>query len=253
MQLLSMINIMHTSSRKIEYIVKGTSDRNIILFPGANNSFHTYRKVIDLLSQDFTVYCPNYPGFGKTTKPKTHTLLEYVNFASEFINELNLEKYSIMGVSFGTYLTAELLTVRPHLQKQIDLLIWGSPMIKLRTYRIIGMISRYAQHEWQSRTVKEKNLLPSILAPENLHAPIQQFRHTKMILELAPNPELFDAITSKILVVVGDKDRVVDSGFTINLFSDNTNITMKRYAHLGHDTFAQIGNELNKSMLEALS
>lgn len=108
----------------------------VVLLHGEISSLHTWDKWIETLSQDFRVIAIDLPGSGLTSAPHCikdtrDTCPENLTFAyiqhtfEFFIEDLKLDKFSLVGSSYGGYLAA--LYALDHPQK-LDKLILISPL-----------------------------------------------------------------------------------------------------------------------------
>lgn len=65
----------------------------------------------DRLAEHFTVYLPDLPGYGRSTRPTwARNVRDMVALAGLTLDELELPTSSIVGLGFGGYLAAELAT-----------------------------------------------------------------------------------------------------------------------------------------------
>jgi pimeloyl-ACP methyl ester carboxylesterase len=107
---------------KINYKIAGHGPAILILH-GWGGSSHSWSKVQEILAQDnFEVICPDFPGFGKSQNPpKPWGIDDYVNFLSDFVRKLNLEKFFLVAHSFGGGLAARFLSYFPEKVKALIL------------------------------------------------------------------------------------------------------------------------------------
>jgi len=87
---------------KINYKILGEGKPFLILH-GWGSKSDNWQKIGELLSlKGIKVIIPDLPGFGASDNPKTAwSLDDYCDFIEEFIKILNLEKFSLLGHSFG--------------------------------------------------------------------------------------------------------------------------------------------------------
>gem|GEM_PF-163496 len=108
----------------------------VVLLHGEISSLHIWDKWIETLSQDFRVIAIDLPGSGLTSAPHCikdtrdtcaeNLTLHYIQHTFEFfIEDLNLDKFSLVGSSYGGYLAA--LYALDHPQK-LDKLVLISPL-----------------------------------------------------------------------------------------------------------------------------
>ncbi|MBR4950224.1 MAG: alpha/beta hydrolase [Clostridia bacterium] len=85
----------------INYEIKGEG-YNVVLLHGWGASIESFRPVIDALSRDYRVICPDLPGFGKSDEPKNPFSTEdYAEFVIEFLKALQIENPVLVGHSHG--------------------------------------------------------------------------------------------------------------------------------------------------------
>jgi pimeloyl-ACP methyl ester carboxylesterase len=93
---------------KINYKILGEGKPFLILH-GWGSGSDNWKKVGELLSaKGIKVIIPDLPGFGASDKPETAwNLDDYCDFVEDFIKILNLEKFSLLGHSFGGSLSVK--------------------------------------------------------------------------------------------------------------------------------------------------
>ncbi len=65
--------------------------------------------VLDALARRFTVYAPSHPGFGRSALPRSITTVDdLAYFYLDLIEQLDLDRVTIVGSSFGGWLAAEI-------------------------------------------------------------------------------------------------------------------------------------------------
>jgi len=87
---------------KINYKIIGEG-KPLLILHGWGSRSDNWQKVGELLSaRGIKVIIPDLPGFGASNNPKTAwSIDDYCDFIEEFIKILNLEKFSLLGHSFG--------------------------------------------------------------------------------------------------------------------------------------------------------
>jgi pimeloyl-ACP methyl ester carboxylesterase len=70
---------------------------------------------LDLLSQHFTVIAPSSPGFGNSKRPPDFdTMYDLIHLHLALLEQLPYEKVTLMGLSFGGWLAAEIAVASCH-------------------------------------------------------------------------------------------------------------------------------------------
>lgn len=75
----------------------------VLLHGGGIDSAHlSWGGVLAPLSENFQVYAPDLPGYGKSDKPDiTYSLDFYVGFLKEWMEHLGLNRIRLVGLSLG--------------------------------------------------------------------------------------------------------------------------------------------------------
>ena len=89
-------------------VIKGGSGEPLVLLHGAggNSGWLNY---VQALSDKFTVYMPNHPGYGKSDRPEwLETMADLASFYTWFLEEQGLEGTRAIGFSMGGWLASEI-------------------------------------------------------------------------------------------------------------------------------------------------
>jgi len=75
-----------------------------------------------LAKSGFGVIIPDLPGFGQSQEPKTTWDFEdYINFIEHFVAQLKLDKFNLVGHSFGGSLAAKFTSLHPEMVEKLVL------------------------------------------------------------------------------------------------------------------------------------
>ena len=99
--------MVDVGSTKIQ-VIKGGSGEPLVLLHGAggNSGWLNY---VQALSDKFTVYMPNHPGYGKSDRPEwLETMADLASFYTWFLEEQGLEGTRAIGFSMGGWLASEI-------------------------------------------------------------------------------------------------------------------------------------------------
>lgn len=115
--------------------IKGKGDPFLILHGWGGNA-DSWKKVQDILAQDFCVIVFDFPGFGKSWPPKKIWDAEsYVEFVFALLNKLNInQNFYLLGHSFGGMIALKIAAIHP---EKIKKLILVSPAIFRSSNRLI--------------------------------------------------------------------------------------------------------------------
>lgn len=91
---------------KIHYVEAG-SGPVVVLLHGLGGSGANWAFNINALAQKYRVIAPDQIGFGRSDKPLiNYRVGTYVDFLDKFLDELKIEKASLVGNSMGGWITA---------------------------------------------------------------------------------------------------------------------------------------------------
>lgn len=102
------------------YLTLGEGDPLIILHGGSSGA-QAWEKNIEVLSQRYTIYVPDLPGFGLSAPLKgPYYIAEMVTFVENFASALGLKRFYLMGHSFGGGLALHYTLKNPtHIRKLV--------------------------------------------------------------------------------------------------------------------------------------
>ena len=93
---------------KIRYLEAGKSENNLVLLHGLGASANRWDPVISYLSKKFHLIIPDLIGYGYSDKPlDNYTIKFFVNFLTDFLEEIDIKKTSIVASSLGGQIAAE--------------------------------------------------------------------------------------------------------------------------------------------------
>ena len=116
---------------KLHYAKCG-SGPPLIIVPATMSHIEDWIGLIQFMSQKFTTYFFELPGYGSTPFKENFSSKLVARTVESFADNLEIKKFSIMGFSFGGILT---LSTVDYLKDRIDKVILSSPCISKRTMR----------------------------------------------------------------------------------------------------------------------
>ncbi len=97
-------------SLNINYICEGSGE-NVLLLQGWGTEVTLYGTVISEIAKKYTVYAPDFPGFGKSDEPsEAWSVDNYADFVISFCKEMGITKTILVGHSFGCRVIIKLLS-----------------------------------------------------------------------------------------------------------------------------------------------
>jgi len=115
---------------KVRYRIAGegqpfdsAQDRPILILHGWGSSVERWAKVQDMLAtKGFQVIVLDLPGFGKTPAPgAVWGVQEYAQFVNEFAENLGLQKFVLVGHSFGGQIAVQFAATHPEKTEKLVL------------------------------------------------------------------------------------------------------------------------------------
>jgi len=92
---------------RVEWIEKGAGPPILFLHPGIGIAPDA--PVLERLAARGRVFAPSHPGFGRSEQPKDMTTVDdLAYFYLDLMDELRLEQVTLVGVSFGGWIAAEI-------------------------------------------------------------------------------------------------------------------------------------------------
>jgi pimeloyl-ACP methyl ester carboxylesterase len=110
------------NGKKTNYEVVG-SGQPLVIFHGWGSNTERWQAVAEILAENgFKVIIPDLPGFGKSEElVSPWNMNNYLKWAEEFVKELNLQEFDLLGHSFGGALAVKLAIKYPQNVKKLFL------------------------------------------------------------------------------------------------------------------------------------
>ena len=100
----SIIGSRHMTVGKlaIHYFICGQGDPLVIIHGGGGEAAKGWLRIVKELSNYYTVYVPDLPGFGRSqAQGNDFQMLEFVEFVKDFSHKLGLKRFHLLGHSMG--------------------------------------------------------------------------------------------------------------------------------------------------------
>ena len=207
------------SGAQIRVLRSGRADAQPLVFLHGAGGHTGWMGFLDALAQDFAVYAPEHPGFGRSDDPPwLDEVGDLAYFYLDFLRALGLERMHLIGTSLGGWIAAE-LAVRDSarlasltLVGAVGITTGGEPIDDIFRIPVDENLRRfYADPERAARRLGDMAKIDMSLAAKN--------RATVTRLAYRPrfhNPNLakwLHRIAVPTLLVWGDKDGLVPPRF----------------------------------------
>ncbi|MDQ0218643.1 alpha/beta hydrolase [Peribacillus cavernae] len=195
-------------------LLKGGSGAPLLFLHGANGA-GDWLPILKTLSQDYTVYYPDHPGYGESdTHPKIDSVQDLAFFYLDVMDHLDIDKAVVMGSSLGGWLAVEMALIAP--EKIDKLILIDAAGIRIENVKIPDIFvmspqqvynilfhSEEAKNDYASKNINSPDLENIVLRNRiaTSHLAWNPYFH---------NPKILDRIhrlKMPILVVWGAEDK----------------------------------------------
>ena len=194
---------------KVNYIKEGKGDYIFILH-GWGCDLTTYKMMVDILKDSYTVVAFDFPGFGDSEEPPVGwTMADYTDFTIKFVEYFGCEKASFIGHSFGTRILI-IMANRKKLSYAIEKMVFvaGAGILDANAEFYLDEVRKFRKEK--CALLKENNFIEL----ENLRAnsdPEYSYKSDVMckVYENAVSEDLeplLSGINIPTLLIWGDKD-----------------------------------------------
>src|SRR3954468_12507172 len=197
-------------------ILRRGQGRPVLLLHGMD-TVHPNARFLDLIGGKAEIIAPSSPGFGNTRRPPDFdTIYDLVHLYLALLDELPFERVTLLGLSFGGWLAAEIAVACSH---KLDRLILADPVgVKLgdRESRDIADVFNLNPAEVRRRAWHDAAKAPSSDAMSDNELVVHARNHDALCLyawhPCLYNPQLknwLGLIRVPTLVLWGESDRIV--------------------------------------------
>lgn len=235
---------------KVYYTLEGQGEP-IILLHGIGASHYVWRYIAPKLAETHTVIAVDLLGFGLSDKPDTfkYDLDSQCDMLIQLITELEIKHTTIIGSSMGGTIALRLAQVRPDLFGKVvalspaadpkitffDLnrLSFLSPMVKpLVTERFIKQIMKRVYSE--KKNISAENIRIYTEPYANNKGAIDSFVKSFSLLRDPRTFEQLSGIKSPVLILWGQRDRIIPFKFAQKIQSKIPNSLLEVHHTAGH-------------------
>jgi 4,5:9,10-diseco-3-hydroxy-5,9,17-trioxoandrosta-1(10),2-diene-4-oate hydrolase len=262
---------------KTRYWALGNEGTPVILIHGLGASADIWMHNVEALAKQHQVYALDLAGFGRSDKPgPSFSPLDYAPFLDDFINALNIERVSLIGQSLGGGIALHYAIQFP---KKVDKLalvdnaglgkevIWT---LRLMSLPLVGELFSYPSRKGieiffrlavRNRALVTKELVD--LYYDIFSRPGSQQWFLKILRQivnirgareeiLRPIMNNLQEITQPVLIVWGEKDRVLPLKHAYFAKEKLRNAELEVMEGCGHIPFFERSEEFNKAVLSFL-
>lgn len=240
------------------YETLGNHSKSLLILPGWGDTRNTFTNLSAFLSNYFTVYIIDYPGFGNSTFPSRDlTIFDYSDLIYEFIKELNLDDPILIGHSFGGRIITVLTGYYQY--KFSNIILMDSAGIKPKTtikkllhklsYKIAKKIGKLLPKKYQKKYYK--NLFSKYASTDYQALPINMRKTFQNVINTDLKNYL-KYINSKVLIIWGnnDYDTPIKDAKIINNKIKNSELII--IDNVGHFPYLERANLINAICYEQL-
>jgi pimeloyl-ACP methyl ester carboxylesterase len=263
----SDVKFANVSNAKIAYKTFGSSEPLIMCIGYSTNMDLWSIDVIDMLQKKFKVIVFDYRGMGFSTNSDSsftiNTLAEDLN---ELLNALEIEKTNVLGWSMGGFV-AQMFAIN-HREKVNKLILYATDCADTITINptqdIINILSNPKStplellstlfpDEWLAEHPEPWKFLPEAKEPFNSKAIGLQYRAVQSWLSPGGgSAEQLHKLTMPVLIIAGDKDKVVPCVNSTILADSIKSSTLILVNESGHGLIYQLPESFANSVISFL-
>ena len=227
---------------KINYRIIGEGKPFLILH-GWGSCSDKWQRVGDLLAQKgLKVIIPDLPGFGQSEKPKNAwDIDDYCDFVGEFVRALGLEKFSLLGHSFGGALAVKFSLKFPEKIDKLSLV--GAAVIRKKTFKnqLLKFISRFFKIR--------NSFLRKLFYRKSDYLSVQGTMkevYLKVIKE--DLSDILSEVQVSTLIIWGEKDNITPLSDAYKINNKIKNSQLEIISGVGHNLHLEAPEELAETI-----
>jgi pimeloyl-ACP methyl ester carboxylesterase len=263
---------------KTRYWALGDQGTVVILIHGLGASADIWIHNVEAFAKQHRVYVPDLMGFGRSDKPgSSFSPLDYIRFLDDFMNILNIESASLVGQSLGGGIALHYTLQFPEKVNKLVLVdsaglgkevIWT---LRLMSLPLVGELISYPSRKgveiFFKLAVRNQALVTKDFV-DLYYNIFSQPGFQKFLLKivrsiinirgarkeiLAPYMHNLSKIEQPVLIIWGEKDRVLPLKHAYRGREELPKAKLKIMEGCGHIPFFERSEEFNRLVLEFLS
>jgi len=235
-----------------EYLLNGKPP--LLLIHGFASSIYTFRRIIPLLQNHFSIIAIDLPGFGKSEKSISfvYSFQNYANVMIECLNQFGISTTSIVAHSMGGQIALNMARIAPEKFKNIVLLCSSGYLKRSKKLLICSsylpffekIISFYIRRKDVKEYLKNVFFDQQLINDEELvrefGRPLTEKGFYQSLIRLLRDregdllPEQLREIQVPTLLIWGEEDQVVPLTVGQRLVRDLPNAQLITYEKTGH-------------------
>lgn len=165
------------------------------------------------LSDEFSTYVPDLPGFGRSVRPDhALTIPELADTAAAFLDEMGVDRATVLGNSLGCPVLGSFATRHPD---RIERAIMVSPAGGKHSQPLLRAVTQLALD-----APREPLSMATVAVPDYIHFGILDALRLFIDMTRFPSFETLHGLNVPLLVVLGTRDPLLPSARWIRTIAD---------------------------------
>lgn len=234
-----------TTGPRIHYAEQGDSAGDPILFlHGWPDSWFTFSRVLALLPAQIRALVPDQRGFGDSDRPASgYAIANFAADAAAFLDALSIDRATIVGHSFGSFVARQLTITRPERVARLILIGTGlsaaNPVTREVHTSMLGLedpVPVEFARDFQAGTAYAPlpgSFFDRVVA-ESLKLPARLWRETVAGMLAYDDAGQLDRIAAPTLLIWGEHDALFPRADQDRVLAAIPNAELKVYGETGH-------------------
>ena len=235
----------------IYYEKYGSKKESILILPGWGNTSQTFKNIIEVFKEKYTIYILDYPGFGNSPTPEQElTIYNYAELINSFIKEKIVNNPIIIAHSFGGRITDILLgKYKLKIKKVILFDVAGlkqkksiKQILKEKLYKLLKKLVKLLPKKEREKYYRK--LLLIFGSTDYLNLPASMHKTFQNIIK-EDLKDYYRSINAEVLIIWGDKDTDTPLKVAYKLHKIINNSGLIIYKNSGHFSYLDYPEKTN--------